>query len=393
MGERMAHRKSRTGCMPCKLRRVKCGEEKPSCLRCVRRHQKCVYPLVVGTPEEQLASDGLMPNDPSCSSSRRCSATLGDITRQEELNLMHRYSTETCETLSNGVPEHLHFWKTTVPDLSRNHAFIVEGILALAALHAASLDSSSHGLYTQYAIQYQTSGLVTFQRALRHIDEDNLQAIFVFSVMLTVLGIAISDAYSEHELSSPWGSLVSVHKLLRGVKAISMDHDSSIRTGTASPLFQEHRPVENLLVMPSDEVAAAMARLRQRAQFVSKYASRDRHTVYSDGIKALEAGFDGLANFRRVGVVLAVPANFGHELALLLEEGDPMAQLIWLHYGVLALSIHDQWWGRGFGIRLISQLSQSLHDLDVEWDTWTEWARRCAGSIKDAPRFDTKTLR
>ncbi|KAH8080231.1 fungal-specific transcription factor domain-containing protein [Filobasidium floriforme] len=37
-------RKSKDGCLPCKSRRVKCGEEKPSCKTCVLRRGRCTYP-------------------------------------------------------------------------------------------------------------------------------------------------------------------------------------------------------------------------------------------------------------------------------------------------------------------------------------------------------------
>ncbi|KAF7719071.1 Fungal Zn(2)-Cys(6) binuclear cluster domain-containing protein [Penicillium ucsense] len=36
-------RRSRNGCWPCKARKVKCGEEKPSCLNCQRQDEHCDY--------------------------------------------------------------------------------------------------------------------------------------------------------------------------------------------------------------------------------------------------------------------------------------------------------------------------------------------------------------
>ncbi|PYH99907.1 C6 zinc finger domain protein [Aspergillus ellipticus CBS 707.79] len=38
-------RRSRKGCWPCKSRKVKCGEEKPSCLNCQRQNEPCDYSI------------------------------------------------------------------------------------------------------------------------------------------------------------------------------------------------------------------------------------------------------------------------------------------------------------------------------------------------------------
>ncbi|KAL5598687.1 hypothetical protein BROUX41_003400 [Berkeleyomyces rouxiae] len=52
--KRRAHRKSRAGCANCKLRRVKCDEQKPECQRCVAFHMACSY----GTKDAGAAGDG-----------------------------------------------------------------------------------------------------------------------------------------------------------------------------------------------------------------------------------------------------------------------------------------------------------------------------------------------
>jgi hypothetical protein len=38
-------RRSRKGCWPCKARKVKCDEEKPSCLNCRRQNENCDYSI------------------------------------------------------------------------------------------------------------------------------------------------------------------------------------------------------------------------------------------------------------------------------------------------------------------------------------------------------------
>ncbi|CEL09787.1 hypothetical protein ASPCAL12916 [Aspergillus calidoustus] len=41
--ERIGPLRSRRGCKACKTRKIKCGEEKPSCRRCLAAKYKCEY--------------------------------------------------------------------------------------------------------------------------------------------------------------------------------------------------------------------------------------------------------------------------------------------------------------------------------------------------------------
>ncbi|KAI2643674.1 hypothetical protein GGS21DRAFT_497604 [Xylaria nigripes] len=42
-GPRLYHKKSRTGCLRCKQRRVKCDERRPNCSKCSRHRVECIY--------------------------------------------------------------------------------------------------------------------------------------------------------------------------------------------------------------------------------------------------------------------------------------------------------------------------------------------------------------
>ncbi|PHH51630.1 Sterol uptake control protein 2 [Ceratocystis fimbriata CBS 114723] len=57
--KRRPHRKSRGGCANCKIRRVKCDEEKPSCQRCLSFNVSCSY----GTPQNAADAGQDIRND------------------------------------------------------------------------------------------------------------------------------------------------------------------------------------------------------------------------------------------------------------------------------------------------------------------------------------------
>lgn len=43
--------RSPTGCLRCRQRRKKCGEEKPVCAQCQKLHSACIYPLLMSKSE------------------------------------------------------------------------------------------------------------------------------------------------------------------------------------------------------------------------------------------------------------------------------------------------------------------------------------------------------
>lgn len=291
---------------------------------------------------------------------------------------MHHYGTTTCETLSL-TPQQIELWRRVVPKEAMRHEFLMDGILSITALHCAHLEPSMGWAYTEAAIQYQNSGLVGYRKALLHVDDNNCNALFVFSVILMLIGFAMPAAYSERQPVSPAETIISIFELLKGIGLTAQLHGETIKSGIFSPLFQNvELPIANPYDMSNGEVKAAMVRLRLRAEFMTKYVGTEMREIYISGIDSLEASFREVGTSHAIAIVAAWPVMVSHKLVELFKLGDPMALLLWVHYGVLALKIHDYWWGKNFGVRLIEDLSGTLHGLDPEWTSWTEWARKCA---------------
>lgn len=79
MPSRLAHKKSRNGCVRCKARRVKCDETHPICNNCGRHNVECIFPPAVvpatkpkgttsRTPQQELPGfQSLSAGEPSAS--------------------------------------------------------------------------------------------------------------------------------------------------------------------------------------------------------------------------------------------------------------------------------------------------------------------------------------
>lgn len=371
---------------------VQCDEARPSCHNCLRGRRHCSYtrtrPLI-SSNAATISSDesgnivdcnreSLQPfPQPSQSPSPR---QYPGISRSQELYLMHHYATVTWSTLANiDSPEEVYLWKVAIPREAMDHEFLMDALLAVSSLHLAHLEPSMSRFYTTAGVEYQTQGLCNFKTALNDISGDNVNALFAFSIIVTVLAFAIPATSHEDSDSTPADSLQSIFELLRGVGVISNTAGETIRTGMFKILLEPHGgPHPSCDITCDSEVQGAMAMLRERAGHLAKYVGPVHHQVYISCIQSLETSFEHISAYRSVARAIAWPVLVSDRLMVLFQQKDPMAQLIWVHYGVLLLYIHDRWWGRGFAIRLIESLSDSIHSVDREWAVYTQWPRERA---------------
>lgn len=169
MAPRLSHKKSRKGCTRCKTRKVKCTEEKPACLACVRHSLPCDYDRE--TQPDRSTSRSRMSNTHrsapaeklgvSTASAGKSSSVLGPTSpysleddveapnsdhftrRLLELRLLHHYTTVVARTMpaSKGDaqtnPSHdiRSLYVADTVEYGFEYPFLLNTIFALAALH------------------------------------------------------------------------------------------------------------------------------------------------------------------------------------------------------------------------------------------------------------------
>ncbi|KAH0431455.1 hypothetical protein CcaCcLH18_07071 [Colletotrichum camelliae] len=286
------------------------------------------------------------------------------------------------------TPAQLDLWKTTIPRQAMRHQFLMEGLLSLAAFHCAHLEPLASWDYTEAATKYQISGILGYRTALNCINDDNYEAVFVFSIILIILGFGLPTASLERQSVAPLDHITSIFELLKGVTITTQTYGEMIKAGMFKSLFMSvntHSVDDghqgSAVTMPWKDAKAAMTRLRERVDIVTKYVGVEVREIYIRAIEGLELSFREVELNGGLSHVVAWPILSGRDLIDLLKRKDPMALLLWAHYGVLTLVVHDFWWGKDFGVRLIEGLCRTLHGLEPEWMIWTEWARRCASLV------------
>ncbi|KGO58721.1 hypothetical protein PEX1_100960 [Penicillium expansum] len=111
--------RSKLGCRTCKIRRVKCGEEKPSCVRCTSTGRKCDFEDTQSSSTISVVTNplSLSPNTNTVWRERRAFAYYFE-----------------CAASSIGGGLDVDFWRTVVPQVCRYEPAVWDAIITISAL-------------------------------------------------------------------------------------------------------------------------------------------------------------------------------------------------------------------------------------------------------------------
>jgi len=302
------------------------------------------------------------------------------ISRQQELQLMVCYMNKTSQTLAHDGDD-LVAWRETIPEEAIQHHFLMDGLLAMAALHFAYENPNSRSHYTQVAIRYQNSSLQVYNRHLGNINEENCTALFAYSVLVNLMAIAFPNTSSDSAPSSHTEGIMTMLELIRGIGLIHNSTSSIYRSGKLGSFYRDV-PTN---IRPDDETEAALERLRQRSNtlLASESIDGNRHSVYLSSIHSLEVAFAFTTVSSHLGRIMGWPASLQpsencEKLMNLFKHGDVMTQLIYMYYGVLLLHTRHRWWGQRTGASLIQHLAISVRAAGPDWAVETKWPMEMA---------------
>lgn len=263
------------------------------------------------------------------------------------------------------------------------YPFVLDAVLAVAALHKAFLEPEHSRKYMSACLYYQNQCLCVYQEQLGDINEDNCHAMFAVSALVHVLNTAISRGGPNLPPTPPIDTLLSQIRLGRGIRAVLESSYHTVKSAHYGNLL--NTPGEST---PSDavntpEVAYAIEELK-RCIAEAEIPEPTTRDVYITSVESLDDVFKIVETGKDLGAITMWAVLLSQKVAELLEERDPLMMLICIHYGVLCLHIHERWWAHNFGCRLIWDLSEKLHALNASWLPLTSWARSKATSVRAA---------
>ncbi|KAL3422631.1 hypothetical protein PVAG01_06787 [Phlyctema vagabunda] len=131
---RLGKPKVRTGCITCKVRRIKCDEGKPNCHRCTSTGRKCDGYLILKKPlDDKLVSKKLWFEVGTPIPLPLPIVLKESYGSKQELRCFEFFLVHTAPTLSGWFDE--RFWRTQLPQVSHDEETIRHAMIAAASVH------------------------------------------------------------------------------------------------------------------------------------------------------------------------------------------------------------------------------------------------------------------
>ncbi|KFA56614.1 hypothetical protein S40293_01083 [Stachybotrys chartarum IBT 40293] len=175
-------KKVRTGCITCKIRKVKCDETKPACVRCVKTGRKC---------------DGYLPWSSRSARVSVCHAPspTPELGTAAERHAFEYYRSRSGPLLGRAID--VDFWGGLVLKLSLREPVVRHAMLAMGSLHESLTVMQSEGRDVDRSFAFTEYGKAMV--ALRRWDPKN--STTAIPLLVCILFICI-EYLLEHETAS-----------------------------------------------------------------------------------------------------------------------------------------------------------------------------------------------
>ncbi|OJJ66759.1 hypothetical protein ASPBRDRAFT_59549 [Aspergillus brasiliensis CBS 101740] len=292
--------------------------------------------------------------------------------RMLEMKLFHHYLTETYITLCQGRLDAHHF-QVVVPRIAVSHAFLLDSLLAMSALHLAYLNTHDNHSWLEVALKYQNRACSAFTRVLAEMTPENCAPAFLCSIFIMLCATAYPCVTQDKHTFEPLSHVLEIRQLIAGC-AFLFEQLSGM----------EYRgDLQGWLKYKDDEVDQdgnpyhAIMESLQRVQRKFTSLGGPNQTTYQNTWNILHEAIKRWPFGGPNGGIIAWPINISEDYIALLKSGDWVGRVLFLHYGVGLHLLSDKWFVRDWGRRLIETVLQSQEDIPSIWTetiTWTKEA-------------------
>ncbi|KAF4434515.1 UPC2-regulatory involved in control of sterol uptake [Fusarium acutatum] len=303
----------------------------------------------------------------------------------DDMALLHHWTLSTSLDMVRS-PNWDHYWQKIFPEVAFRHAFVMHGILSLAALHLACQQPADRRQLVCLAAHHHTIGLHGFQQGIAGMSDDNSDALFICTSLNFVYVLAIFGPLCDSLDADPKSRILGAEWIpaVRGVEAVLQPIYDRVRLGPLSPLLDlgnwdqldpDHQQVfgdasfDNLKDVWSrsndaDVYDKALYLLRKCNAHMRQYENMSSEALSQRGYnQAWSAPFIWLH---------LTPKEYFE----LLQQRQPPALLIFAYFGTLFHFLDDYWFMQGWGWNMVEVANELLGDY---WSRWTAWPREVVG--------------
>ncbi|KAL3455073.1 hypothetical protein BJX64DRAFT_91031 [Aspergillus heterothallicus] len=416
VAQRRPHKKSRTGCRNCKGRKVKCDENKPSCLNCARCSMRCDFVPSDSDTSINPASTPTCKNNPrkrgrplkdwnailkkSKSTSAEPPIELASAQSEatltheralpasfplnvDDMQLFYHFITDSALTFGHDV-----LWRDKVPLLAFECPYVLRLMLAISAVHMArksAISCARMARLQRLAEAHFSIALREITNLLPCIDSTNCSALYIATVLVCNYTFA-KPPEPGHLLVIADNNEVAWWNLFRGMRFVVQ------RTGL-EVIFSGH-----LGPYPSENPTPLPPPYRQSGYIPWEDALSDLRRMIRDcksdrtEAETLEILRRQLADcFREVYGTRESPEESTHgktdvvirwlwiledDFITQVKDNKPAALILLSYFVVLLQTLECFWFMRGWADHVLKGVEERL---DSVYSPWTFWPRHQLG--------------
>lgn len=150
--------------------------------------------------------------------------------------LMHHYTAVTCNTITRREDVR-HVWRVIIPTEGYANKYVMNGVLAIAAIHRAYLYPAQKDKYTKASAYHLAAGLKEFRELISSpIDRDNWQPVFCFSSMICMHISTATIRLHADRPPSPLSDMIEIFASVKGFQAVMKPFLRSLQKTQLAPM-------------------------------------------------------------------------------------------------------------------------------------------------------------
>ncbi|USP74813.1 uncharacterized protein yc1106_02087 [Curvularia clavata] len=317
-----------------------------------------------------------------------------------DLILLHHWSLVTSLTMVD-TPDVNHIWQTVMVHIGAQNPYVMHGIFSLTALHLAYLDPTKKHTLIATAAQHHNKALRDFQVKLCNIKEEDSDALFASaSINISYVFAAFGNLYhgDAKEFSVDHRSRILGEDwvpLIRGVSQLLQQIRERVSVGPLSSLLR----IGNWNELDPDVASVPYDTELQSLKWT--WADSADALVYDESLYLLRKCWAWTALFRNISehpfpdvashpdweynrswsgpfIWLSLAPD---DFFLRLQQRQPVALILFAHFGGLSAGLEGYWWMEGWGKNIVVAVNDTL--VGGYWDAWTELPRRLVAGTED----------
>ena len=136
----------------------------------------------------------------------------------QRIRLFHHAAMSTAPSLATDEVD-LRFWQWELPQIAAAHDYVMDGLLAVAALHLAFLEPDKLSSWQEVALIYQIRAIAGLREGLATNPQD-YEATFAGSALVFLLVNAYTGICKDIHPTNPLSEFLLIRSTLRGCAMI-----------------------------------------------------------------------------------------------------------------------------------------------------------------------------